>query len=114
MATLTGLVDALEDAAQRARDLTPPLDELGGSLLRAAAPRSPRRTGLLAGSLRARATAGLLEVTSTARYFAPVHNGRRRRGVVKARPWVADQLKAEQRQATTLLEAHVLEPLERL
>jgi len=114
VATPDELVNGLEDAAKRARDLKTPLTQLGGLLLTDAAPRSPRSTGLLAGSVVARATAGLLSLSSPVRYFRPVHNGRKRRGRVAARPWLADTLKANERQATQLLEAHVLEPIERL
>ena len=115
MATVPALMAALEASSQRARDLERPLDALGAALLTAAAPRAPRgKTGLLAGSVRARATAGSLTLTSTADYFAPVHNGRKRRGRVKARPWILDTITDTTRQGLPTIEAYVLEPLERL
>lgn len=108
------LVDAFDEAARRSRDLSAPLDELGGSILQTAAPRSPRRTGLLAGSLAASSTAGSLIISSTARHFWPVHNGRKRRGVVRPRPWVADAIKASESNTISELETYVVEPIERL
>lgn len=80
-----------------------PVNERAGELV-AAAP-APRRSGLLAASVRADATANGVVVGSSLRYATFVHWGAPRRHVI-AQPWLLDQTRARETDLINLYIEH--------
>jgi len=80
-----------------------PVNARAGELIQSAA--APRRTGLLAASVKADASANGVTVGSSLRYATFVHWGAPRRHVI-AQPWLLNQTKARQTDIIELYRDH--------
>ena len=102
-AQLDQLARELRAAGVKLEDLEPVNAEAGRVVEPAARP--PRRSGALAASLRADATANGVTFGSTARYWTFVHWGAPRRNI-RAHPWWPEALAASRTELLSVYAKH--------
>jgi hypothetical protein len=100
------LVASLSDASDGVADLTGPHREATSLVAGAAAPTTPRRSGVLAAGTRTDASPTVGNVYNSTPYAVPVHWGAPSRNI-RARPWLIDTLTKVQGKAVAVYEKHV-------
>lgn len=105
------LADELHAAGVQLSDLDPANTEAGRVVVQAARP--PRRSGVLAASLRADVGPSGVVFASTARYWTWVHWGAPRRNI-RARPWYPEALTASRDQLLDVYAAHTRKALDKI
>lgn len=88
---------ALKRAGVDVQDLKDAHRKIAQDVVAEAAPHAPRRTGRLAGTVRAAGTASASIVRAgraSVPYAAPIHWGHKSRGI-KAQPWIAEAAEHE-------------------
>lgn len=108
---LDQLAAQLHAAGVRLEDLEPVNIEAGRAVVPAARP--PRRSGALAASLQADATAHGVAFASSARYWTFVHWGAPRRNI-KAHPWWPQAIQASRSDVLAVYARHATETLKRI